>query len=250
MLVTHLSLERARIDDESWARWPYTVPCVAALAAGEGLELRAPLTVLVGENGSGKSTLVEGLAEALGLDAQGGRAAGWRYATRGDRTPLGNTLHLGLTGDGYRWMRAPRAKKHGYFLRAETTFGLAQTVSGREGWWKGDLLTMSHGEGFLTIFGEMFDAPGLYLLDEPEAALSFTSCLRLVAVLDYLVGRGSQVVCATHSPILAATPGADLVEVSEGGVRHVSWGQLEVVEHWRSFLGDPRRYLRPLLDQS
>jgi predicted ATPase len=98
----------------------------------------------------------------------------------------------------------PRAKRKGYFLRAETAFGLAETVSGMYGYWPEDLSEYSHGEGFLTIFEAMFRQPGLYLMDEPEAALSFTSCLRLVALMHELGNSGAQVICATHSPILAA----------------------------------------------
>ena len=106
---------------------------------------------------------------------------------------------------------------------------------------------MSHGEGFLTVFDAMFRSPGIYLMDEPEAALSFRSCLRLVGLVHRLAASGSQVVVATHSPLLTALPGADVVELGPHGLRHTTWDDLDLVTHWRSYLDDPQRYLRHLL---
>lgn len=120
------------------------------------------------------------------------------------------------------------------------------SVSGLRGYWDEDTSEMSHGEGFLTVFGSMFSEPGLYVMDEPEAALSFTSCLRLVALMQELGRSGAQVVCSTHSPILAATPGAEIIEIGDHGTRRVSWDQLELVDHWRRYLDDPGAYLRHL----
>jgi predicted ATPase len=105
---------------------------------------------------------------------------------------------------------------------------------------------MSHGEGFLTVFEAMFAGRGFYVMDEPEAALSFASCLRLVALIHDLGRAGSQVVCATHSPILAATPGADIVEIGEHGYRRTTWDKLALVDHWRRYLTEPAAYLRHL----
>ena len=141
-----------------------------------------------------------------------------------------------------------RAGQKGYFLRAETTFGLAQVVSGQYGYWPENLDERSHGEGFLVIFESMFNQPGLYLMDEPEAALSFRSCLRLIALMHQLGQTGAQVICATHSPLLAATPGADIIEVGDHGYQHSTWADLELTDHWRRYLTDPEQYLRHLLD--
>ncbi|MDS1271795.1 AAA family ATPase [Lipingzhangella sp. LS1_29] len=227
-------------------QWPYTVPAVHDILT-DGLELRRPVTFLVGENGSGKSTIVEAIAEAYGLDARGGRA-GRKYANDRPKTPLGEALRLDLTVDGARQMRAGRRHKQGYFLRAETTFGFAEVVSGMHGYWEENLTEHSHGEGFLIILNAMFDRPGLYLMDEPEAALSFMSCLRLVNLMHELGENGSQIICATHSPILAATPGADIIEVGGHGARHTTWDRLELVDHWRRYLANPDKYLRHLID--
>lgn len=226
--------------------WPFTVPAVAELAE-HGLAFDQPITLLVGENGSGKSTLVEAIAEAFKLDAHGGRA-GRKYANDRPKTPLGNLLKLETTAAGARMQSGPRSKKKGFFLRVETAFGLLNAVSGMQGYWDADTSEMSHGEGFLTVFGEMFQEPGLYLIDEPEAALSFASCLKLVGLMHELGRSGAQVICATHSPILAATPGAEIIEVDEHGSRRTKWGELELTDHWRRFLSDPSIYFRHIID--
>lgn len=243
MFVESLSVERELTDS---GKWPFTVPCVAALAR-DGLRFRQPVTLIVGENGSGKSTLVEAIAEAAGLDARGGRA-GRKYGNQREKTPLGQVLRLGLTHEGAKMRLGARNKRKGYFLRAETLFGFAEVVSGLPGYWGQDLARISHGEGFNVIFDEMFAEPGLYIMDEPEAALSFTSCLRLVALIHELGQSGAQVICATHSPVLAATPGADVVEVGTFGLRHAEWADLDLVDHWRRYLNSPDAYLRRIID--
>ncbi|QSB07091.1 AAA family ATPase [Natronoglycomyces albus] len=205
----------------------------------------APVTFLVGENGSGKSTLVEAIAEAFGLDAYGGRA-GRKYGNDRPKTALGEVMKLDYTSAGSRMQRGPRNKKKGFFLRAETAFGLLATVSGMPGYWEEDVTAQSHGEGFLTVFAAQFGEPGLFVLDEPEGALSFTSCLQLVALMHDLAKTGAQVICSTHSPILAATPGADIIEIGEHGFHTTTWEELELVDHWRRYLNNPNAYLRHL----
>jgi len=248
VLVQRAYVPAALLPDDPTLRGgrPFNIPCVAALIE-DGLTFTTPVTLLVGENGSGKSTLVEAIAEAAGLDARGGRA-GRKYGNDRPKTPLGDILRLDMTAEGARMASAPRLKRKGYFLRAETAFGFAEVVSGMAGYWSQDLSTQSHGEGFLTIFDTMFTQPGIYLMDEPEAALSFTSCLRLVALMYELGRSGAQVVCATHSPLLAAIPGADIIELGDHGVRHTAWDKLELVDHWRRYLGNPTAYLRHIVE--
>lgn len=209
------------------------------------MTLTAPVTFLVGENGSGKSTLIEAVAEAHGLDAHGGRA-GRKYGNDRPKTPLGQQLRLEYTSAGSRMVTGPRRGRRGYFLRAETAFGLMRTVTGLPGYWQDDVTIMSHGEGFLAVLDAMFAHPGLYLMDEPEAALSFSSCLRLVALMQQLADTGGQVICATHSPLLTALPGAQILEVGEHGIRQAAWGDLALIDHWRRYLADPSAYLRHL----
>ncbi|MDY7104497.1 MAG: hypothetical protein S0880_25195 [Actinomycetota bacterium] len=137
----------------------------------------------------------------------------------------------------------------GYFLRAETAFGVFEFMSDHRvpGYGDDHLLRVSHGESFLQVFANQFAGPGLYLLDEPEAALSFSSCLSLMATMADLVEDGAQIVCATHSPLLASLPGAEIHELDEDGMRPVAWDELELVARWRDYLADPGRYLRHVL---
>jgi predicted ATPase len=125
---------------------------------------------------------------------------------------------------------------------------MTENLGGVPGYWADNTAEMSHGEGFLTVFDSMFSDPGFYVMDEPEAALSFTSCLQLVALMYQLGQSGAQVVCATHSPILAATPGAEIIEVGEHGLRRVDWADLELVDHWKRYLAHPPAYLRHLTE--
>lgn len=243
-------IDRAYIPQEFLPpldRWPLIVPAVSQLAR-EAMVFTAPVTFLVGDNGSGKSTIIEAVAEQLKLDSRGGRMAKRNgMPDPDDKTTLGKVLRLDMTAKGHRMMAGPRLKKRGFFLRAETAFAMTENLGGVPGYWQQDTSAMSHGEGFLEIFGEMFNQPGMYLMDEPEAALSFTSCLRLVALMHELGQSGAQVICATHSPILAATPGADIVELGEHGFRRSSWGDLDLVDHWRRYLAEPASYLRHVI---
>lgn len=220
-------------------RWPTSIPAVAQVLR-DGIELDPGVTFLVGENGSGKSTLVEGIALAYGLSPEGG-SRGAQHSTRPTESPLSD------------WLRVQRgigASHWGYFLRAETmhSFYTYLEENPRRGGGESRFHEMSHGESFLEILSTRFDEPGFYCLDEPEAALSFSSTLTLLSVLHRIADEGGQVLCATHSPVLAALPGAKIIEVGEWGLRTASWEDLELVRHWRSFLGSPDRYLRHLLD--
>jgi len=215
--------------------WPMTVPAIAQLA--EGLEIGPGVTFLVGENGSGKSTLLEGLAMAYGFPAEGGTRHGGAR-TRASESPLGDWLKLERGVNGPRW---------GFFLRAETMHGYYSYLESLGGSPDADLHEMSHGESFLALLDRKIDSPGFFCLDEPEAALSFGSTLRFLAQLDALAKAGAQIVCATHSPVLASLPGAAILELGEWGIRRTEWHDLELVQHWRSFLDSPPRYLRHLL---
>ncbi|GAA2205955.1 AAA family ATPase [Nonomuraea monospora] len=240
MLLQRLRVPRLPSD------WSAGLPAVRHLHT-HGLSFDRQVTFLVGQNGSGKSTLVEAIADVCGINAEGGKA-GTRYASTGEPSPLGAALDAELTVTGLGLLRGPRRRRRGFFFRAETLFNLGQRVSGLPGYWAGNLAEQSHGEGFFTVLDRMLAGPGLYLLDEPEAALSFQSCLRLVGLLHQVAREGGQIICATHSPILSALPGAQIVELGEDGIRSTEWDELEVVDHWRRFLAKPDFYLRHVLD--
>lgn len=227
--------------DAVWddAAWPYSLPPVAQLLR-DGLDLAPGVTFLVGENGSGKSTIVEAVAEAAGLNAEGG-SRNVRHATRRTESPLGERLTV---------VRNPYARRWGYFLRAETMHGLytyLDSVAEEQEDPRPSLHDLSHGESFLQVLTDGFDQTGFYLMDEPEAALSFTSCLALVDLLSRLADADAQVLCATHSPLLTALPGATILELGEHGFAPVAWEDLALVRHWRRYLDAPEAYLRHLL---
>ena len=234
-------LDRVEIDEarvRAPRAWYFDVPAIATLRTS-GVDLDPRVTVIVGENGSGKSTFIESVAAAW--------RAGLRSAVEhwGPRPAAEDAdLHWALSLHGDR----PRPDG-GCFLRAEAMHGLFTTVDA-EGTsrraFHGGLNTRSHGEAFLGYLESRVTERGLFLLDEPEAALSFTSCLRLLSLLAAVADAGSQVVLATHSPLLAAFPGAAILEFGDHGIRTASWQDLELVTHWQAFLARPDSYLRYL----
>ncbi|WP_335339047.1 hypothetical protein [Microterricola viridarii] len=129
---------------------------------------------------------------------------------------------------------------HGYYSYLESLDNSPDT----------HLHSLSHGESFNDLLENKLNHPryvtGLVCLDEPEAALSFASTLNWMVGLRDMVDRGSQVICATHSPVLAALPGAHILELGDGGIRETSWADLQLVAHWRSYMQSPERYLRHL----
>jgi predicted ATPase len=216
--------------------WPATIPAVAQVVT-HGWNLAPGVTFLVGENGSGKSTLVEGLAMAFGLSPEGG-STGAQHRTRATESPLHDWMQLERTAGASRW---------GFFLRAESMHSFYTYLEENPGGDDPAFHEMSHGESFLEVLRMRFDSPGFYCLDEPEAALSFSGQIALVALLNDLALSGAQVVCATHSPLLVSLPGATIFEVGAAGLRETAYDDLELVTHWRSFLDDPMRYLHHVL---
>lgn len=223
-------------------RWPLTIPAVGQVAR-QGLDL-ADCTILVGDNGSGKSTLVEAIATAYGLNPEGG-STGAQHRTFASESDLGDWLTLERGAGSSKW---------GYFVRAETMHGLFTYLSSTrsESPWSRDpeFHTLSHGESFVALLGSSrFGKDGFFVMDEPEAGLSFQAQLHLVAELADMARRPrAQVLIATHSPVVASIPGARILELGAHGIRESTWQDLDVVDHYRRFLGGPRQYLRHVLD--
>ncbi|MEG9250078.1 AAA family ATPase [Arthrobacter sp. Soc17.1.1.1] len=217
--------------------WPATLAPVTTIL-DHGLDL-GPATVLVGENGSGKSTIIEAIALAYGLSPEGG-STGAQHRTRSTESVLADHLQL---------VRNAGTTRRGYFLRAETMHGFFTYLESHPSTNGPDVPfhEMSHGESFLELVVDRFRGSGLWVLDEPESALSFSGCLALLGVLKELVASGkSQVILSTHSPLLAALPGARIYEVGSWGLRPQRWKDLELVTSWQAFLSSPERYLRHL----
>ena len=225
-------------SDKTFSRdvWPATLPAVRQLL-DDGLDLGG-LTILVGENGAGKSTIVEAVAMAYGLSPEGG-STGARHSTRPSESALADHLQLSRGAGAARW---------GYFLRAETMHGLFSYLEDHPGGDDPVFHELSHGESFLAMLASRrFTDPGFFVLDEPEAGLSFESLLVLVGLLAELAtDPRAQVLLATHSPVLAAIPGATVLQLDSAGITQTSWEDLTVVDHYRRFLHAPQQYLRHL----
>jgi predicted ATPase len=242
--VRAVELVRERTGDA--ASYPWSLPVVRGL---ERLELDPAVTVLVGENGTGKSTLIEALAVAFGLNPEGG-TQNFSFSTRASHSPLHEAL---------RPVREARRPRTAFFLRAESFFNVATEIDRldddpgspplSDSYGGGSLHERSHGESFLALANHRFSGDGLYLLDEPEAALSPQGLLALIRRMADLVAERSQFVVATHSPILMAYPRATIYECTDAGLQRVAFDDVDHVRLTRAFLDDPQRFLHHLLDE-
>ena len=221
--------------------WPFSVPAIRSLLESP-LFFQEPITVLIGENGSGKSTLIEAIAEGFKMDARGGRASRKVGNPTLNKTSLGEVTRLRTTTLGSRMLAGSRLKRKGFFLRAETAFNMAQNLGGVPGYWEADTAKMSHGEGYMEMLYAMCRWPGLYVFDEPESGLSFESSLKFLFLLEEIRKIGGQVIMATHSPVLASIPNADIMELSSSGINQKSWEDLSLVQNWKRFLERPSCY--------
>lgn len=217
--------------------YPFSIPALRAL---ERLDFHPEVTFLVGENGSGKSTLIEAIAIAAGFNPEGGTKS-----FTGRARPSESSL-----SEHVRLVRGARRERGGFFLRAETMFNVSTEAEDYQeyGWER--LHERSHGEAFLWLLEERFRAGGLFVLDEPEAALSPQRQLVFLAHLDRLVRGGSQLVIATHSPILLAYPRATIYQLEPTGLRRVAYQDTDHYRVTRGFLMNPERMLRELLGEA
>lgn len=232
-----LLLKREQIDD--FDVYPFNIPAVREL---DTLDFHPDVTFLVGENGSGKSTLIEAIALALGFGAQGG-TKNVQSLPGHDVSPLHRHLRL---------IRGPARPRDGYFLRAESFHNLA-TYMDETGYLGGygnkSLHARSHGEAFLSVFNDKLRGDGLYLFDEPEAALSPARQLATLGSIHDLVQDNSQLIIATHSPILLAYPRAKILRLDGSGISEVAYEDTEHFEITRNFLNDYKRVLHHLLTE-
>lgn len=224
------------------------LPAVKHLASGNALSLRSNVTFFVGENGTGKSTLTEAIAVAYGFNAEGG-SRNFSFATMQTHSEL------------WKYLTLSRHKyaKDGFFLRAESFYNVASNIDEMDqepsfsapviqSYGGVSLHRQSHGESFLALVQNRFGGNGLYILDEPEAALSPTRQLSLMAEIDNLVHKDSQFIIATHSPILMTFPGALIYQFSADGVEAVTYRDTEHYRLTRRFLENPERMLGYLFE--
>ena len=215
-----------------------------------GLRFQKNVTFLVGENGVGKSTLIEGIAVAMGFNPEGG-TVNFNFAT--------NDSHSDL----HRYMTVNRGYKHhrdGFFLRAESFYNVASNIDELDAEPGGgaklissyggvSLHKQSHGESFLALVENRFSGNGLYILDEPEAALSPMRLMRLMVCMQALVKQDSQFVISTHSPILMTFPDAEVVEITDEGIRSVNYKDTEHFVVTKRFMDAPEKIVESLLGE-
>ena len=244
--VSRVSLQREKV--ESFDRYPFSLAAVRTL---DYLDLHPKLTFFIGENGSGKSTLLEAIAVSLGFNPEGG-TKNFSFGTRTSHSVLHQYLRIA------KGVQKPR---DGFFLRAESFFNVATEIehldaqpgSGRriiESYGGRSLHEQSHGESFLALITNRFGGRGLYILDEPEAALSPQRQLAVLSRIHDLIEDASQFLIATHSPILMAYPDSLIYECGPEGIRQVAYEDTEHYEVTKSFLENPKRMLDILLTRT
>lgn len=240
-------LRAIRLERESVANhdaYPFSIPAVRRL---DRLDFHRDVTFIIGENGCGKSTLLEAIATAWGFNPEGG-SINFHFSTRASHSELYKHLRL---------VKAARRPRDGFFLRAESFFNVATTIDTLDAEPAGaapiiasyggrSLHEQSHGEAFLALMLRRFGGKGLYILDEPEAALSPTRQLAVLRRMHQLVAEDSQFIVATHSPILMAYPGAKILLLDERGFRAVRYEDTEHYAVSREFLANPSRMLKRL----
>ena len=230
-ILRHLELLRDKVAD--WKAYPFSIPAVAEL---HRLEFHPAVTFLVGENGSGKSTLIEAIAIKAGFNAEGG-SKNFRSSHR----PSESALHQYL-----RLARGATREKTGFFLRAETMFNVSTEAEQYRAYGWEDLHDKSHGEAFMWVALNRFRDQGLYILDEPEAALSPQRQLAFLGRMHQLIRARSQFVVSTHSPILMAYPEARILLLERDGIREVRYEDTDHYAVTKTFLQDPARMLREI----
>lgn len=226
-------------------QYPFNIPALSGLTK---LQLHPQVTFFVGENGTGKSTLIEAIAVALGFNAEGG-TKNFNFSSRASHSDL------------YKYLKFPfRTKRHkdGFFLRSESFFNLATQIEDLDkepsaarriidSYGGKSLHEQSHGESFWALFLHRFSDDGLYIFDEPEAAMSPSRQMAMLCRMQQMIENGSQFIIATHSPILIAYPNALIYEFSQDGIVTKSYKETELFNSYYHFLHDSDNFMTHLL---
>ncbi len=242
MFIKRIEYQKEKIKNLD--EYPYNILCLKGF---EALDFHSPVTFLIGENGSGKSTLIEALAISMGMNGEGG-TNNFNFSTKNTVSSLYQCLKV------IKYPNLPQTK---FFLRAETFYNFStqldeiQKESGDVIQYYGgkSLHEQSHGESFMSVMKNRFGSKGLYILDEPEAALSPTRQMSLLILMKQLVEDGSQFIIATHSPILLAYPNAEIYNLE----RQFSLCQYEDTDYfqlYKLFINDKERILKELLEDT
>lgn len=233
-----MDIECDRLPSESYLR---KIPWVKNF---QRIDFGKPVTFFVGENGTGKSTLLEAIAVALGFNPEGG-SRNFCFSTRDTHSELSDVMRVSRGG---------KRVKDGFFLRAESFYNVATEIENLadedDGFYDGyggkSMHSQSHGESFRSLMMNRFRGNGIYLLDEPEAALSPTTQMSMLCILKELEKVDSQFIIVTHSPILLAYPNADIYEFGEDGIEKKGYKETEPYLVTKSFLDNPEQMLNLL----
>lgn len=235
--LREVRLDRTKVDNPH--AYPFSIPAIKAL---ETLEFHEDVTFFVGENGSGKSTLLEAIAISLRINPEGGTRSS-TFETKRTHSSLSDYIKIS---------RSYKSPESYYFLRAESFYNLA-TLMDQTGYlaqYGGrSLHEQSHGESFMAVLTSKLQGSGLYLMDEPEAALSPLRQMAALAAIHQLVKKGAQFIIATHSPIILAYPNAKIFQLKDGEIEVVTYEESETYLHMNSFLSRHKDMLRQLMNE-
>ena len=226
------------------------LPVVRNLKKLGTLRFTSPVTFFVGENGIGKSTLIEAIAVNMGFNPEGG-TVNFRFATENSHSELHEYIRVG---------KGVTQRRDGFFLRAESFYNVASNIDQMDrepgagprlidSYGGVSLHKQSHGESFLSLVANRFGGNGIYILDEPEAALSPQRLLELMLHMHQLVKDNSQFIISTHSPILMSYPGAEVFQLTEDGIDSVDYRETEHFQLTKQFLNSPETMFRYLFDE-
>lgn len=231
LFITTIVLDKNKIED--YSVYPFSIPAVKNF---EKLKINKPVTFLIGENGVGKSTFIEAIAVAIGLNPEGG-SQNFNFSTKNTHSLLADYIHV------YKY-NIPKTK---FFLRAESFYNVASEIikiseEGGQGplynSYGGNLHECSHGESFIKLVKNRFSDHGLYILDEPESALSPQRQMSLLCLIHELVEKGSQFIIATHSPILVSYINGEIINLDDN-FKSIKYEDTEIFKTYQLYLNDP-----------
>lgn len=221
--------------------YPFNIPCLKSF---EKLDFHPNVTFFTGENGVGKSTLIEAIAVYLGFNAEGG-SKNFNFRSTATHSALHNYLSI---------TKSFKKIKDGYFLRGESFYNVASEIDKLDEEYQDlpkiidsyggiSLHEQSHGESFWSLFMNRLSGNGVYILDEPESALSATKQIAMLSKINNLAGKNAQFIIATHSPILLSYPNAWIYQMGENKIAKVKYEESEVYRVYKAFLDHPQRIL-------
>jgi predicted ATPase len=241
LFVTKISLNKDKIED--YSIYPFNIPIVKNF---NEIKLRKPVTFLIGENGIGKSTFIEAIAVAVGLNAEGG-SQNFNFSTKNTHSILSSYINVSR-------LNRPKTK---FFLRSESFYNVASEIikiseEGGQGplysSYGGNLHECSHGESFIKLVQTRFSDHGLYILDEPEAALSPQRQMSLLCLINDLVNEGSQFIIATHSPILISYINGEILNLNDS-FKVIKYEDTEIYQTYKMYLNNPYKMQEILFEE-